>query len=362
MVVAGGQRQTVTANLLQRCETLRLGRNNLFDLVRLYAAIQVILTHGHVHLGWQLPEVIRLFAAFPGVPLFFSISGFLIGLSWIRLRHAWPVYALHRVLRIFPALWFCLACTVLLLLVVGERDFLFSSQGLIWLIAQATVVQFFNPEPLRHFGVGVVNGSLWTIPVELQFYAILPLLFAATIGNVRRLPLWLWLLASGALSYAVWLMLPSLLGHSPVLGKLVQVSLLPHLFQFLLGLAIVPLLSFLGRRRAILLLLLLAAALILMVQIPGIPLSLLHPILWAALPIGVGLIPWRLSPMPDLSYGLYLFHMPVINALVDAGRSGSASALPFLFAMVPLALMSWYAVEKPALALKPRLQALLVNS
>lgn len=361
MVVAGSQRQAVSTNLLRQCETLRIGRNNLFDLVRLYAAIQVILTHGRVHLGWQLPEAIRIFAAFPGVPLFFSISGLLIGLSWIRLRYTWQVYALHRVLRIFPALWLCLASTVLLLLMVGEREFLFSSQGLLWLIAQATAFQFFNPEPLRDFGVGVVNGSLWTITVELQFYVALPLFLAAAVG-ARRSPVWLWLLASGALSFVVWLMLPLLLVHSQVLGKLVQMSLLPHFFQFLLGLAVVPVLSHFGRRRTIVALLLLAALLMLMVQIPVIPLSMLQPILWAALPIGVGLIPWRLSPMPDLSYGLYLFHMPVINVLIYTGRMGSASVLPFLFAIVPLALISWYLVEKPALALKPRLQTLLVNA
>ena len=350
------------AHLLQRCETLRLGRNNLFDLVRLYAAIQVILTHGFAHLGWKLPAAIHLFAAFPGVPLFFSISGFLIGLSWIRLRDAWPVYALHRALRIFPGLWFCLACTVLLLLVVGERDFLFSSQGLLWLVAQATVVQFFNPEPLRHFGVGVVNGSLWTIPVELQFYVILPMMFAAAVANSRRLSVGPLFLASGALSYTIWLILPALLAHWPVLGKIILLSLFPHLFQFLLGLAIVPVLAIFGRQRTILVLLLLAAGLILILQIPGIPLRLLRPILWAALPIGVGLIPWRLSRMPDLSYGFYLFHMPVVNVLLDSGLSGSASAFPFVFSVVPLALISWYVVEKPALAMKSRLQAFLANA
>jgi peptidoglycan/LPS O-acetylase OafA/YrhL len=66
--------------------------------------------------------------------------------------------------------------------------------------------------------------------------------------------------------------------------------------------------------------------------------------------------------MPDLSYGLYLFHMPVANVLLDSGLSGSASAFPFVFSVVPLALISWYVVEKPALAMKPRLQAFVANA
>ena len=42
-------------DLLQRCAQLRLGRNNLFDLVRLYAAVQVLLVHGQAHLKLQWP-------------------------------------------------------------------------------------------------------------------------------------------------------------------------------------------------------------------------------------------------------------------------------------------------------------------
>jgi peptidoglycan/LPS O-acetylase OafA/YrhL len=362
MVAAGDEPVTITANLLQQCETLRLGRNNLFDVVRLYAAIQVILTHGRAHLDWQLPDWVLYLASLPGVPLFFSISGFLVGLSWIRLRYAWPVYALHRGLRIFPGLWFCLACTALLLLVAGQGDFLFSTNGLIWLLGQATVLQFVNPEPLRDFGVGVVNGSLWTIPVELQFYIALPALLIMAAGAGNRVPTWLWLLISGGFSFGVWLVLPLLLAQAPLLGKLTQVSLIPHLFQFLLGLAVVPALAVFLSRRVVILLLLASALLILVMQIPGAPLRLFQPVLWAALPIGVGLIPWRLSHMPDLSYGLYLFHMPVINALLDAGHSGPQSGIPFFLAIVPLALTSWFAVEKPSLALKPRLQALLPHA
>ena len=351
----------MSANLLERGETLRLGRHNLFDLVRLYAAVQVILVHGQAHLDWPLPAPVLAFAAFPGVPLFFSISGFLVGLSWIRLRRAWPVYALHRGLRIFPGLWFCLLCTVLLLLVAGRAEFLRSPQGLIWLLGQATVVQFFNPAPLRDFGVGVVNGSLWTIPVELQFYVVLPLLLVLAVGAGRRLPIWGWLLISGGLSYGAWLFLPSLLAQAPGLGKLLQVSLLPHLFQFLLGLAIVPVVCQYGRRRTVPALLVGSLLLLVGLQLPGAPQRLLEPLLWAVLPIGVGLIPWRGATLPDLSYGLYLFHMPVINALLHAGQAGARSGLPFVVAVVALALISWYGVEKPALALKPRLQASLAR-
>ena len=111
---------------LQRCADLRLGRNNLFDLVRLYAAVQVLLVHGQVHLGLKWPSWLMQCFSLPGVPLFFSISGFLVGLSWLRLQNQWRIYAWHRGLRIFPALWFCLLFTLLILIAAGKTGFLLS--------------------------------------------------------------------------------------------------------------------------------------------------------------------------------------------------------------------------------------------
>tara|TARA_B100000073_G_scaffold176459_2_gene146102 strand:- start:5 stop:1078 length:1074 start_codon:yes stop_codon:yes gene_type:complete len=340
---------------LQRCADLRLGRNNLFDLVRLYAAVQVLLVHGQVHLGLQWPSWLMQCFSLPGVPLFFSISGCLVGLSWLRLQSQWRIYAWHRGLRIFPALWFCLLSTVLILIAAGKTGFLLSPQGGLWLLAQATVVQVFNPDGLRDIGVGVINGSLWTIPVELQFYAALPLLVQLCTFRRNLLPAWTWLMLAGILSYGCWLALPALGQSSAWLEKFLRVSLIPHLFQFLLGFLVLPLLACFGRQRTIMLLLGLALALLVLQRYPHAPLPLLQPLLWSALPLGIGLIPCRSLHFPDLSYGLYLFHMPLVNVLLLLGLSGSASLMPYLGGAFVLASVSWKFVEEPALARKPTL-------
>ena len=44
------------------------------------------------------------------------------------------------------------------------------------LIGQLTLFQFFTPDALRDFGYGCPNGSLWTIPVEIEFYILIPLI------------------------------------------------------------------------------------------------------------------------------------------------------------------------------------------
>ena len=62
---------------------------NNFDIIRLIAALQVAIVHGVEHLGLRLPfhdVSFEILKAFPGVPIFFVISGFLISASYDRSR------------------------------------------------------------------------------------------------------------------------------------------------------------------------------------------------------------------------------------------------------------------------------------
>lgn len=61
----------------------------------------------------------------------------------------------------------------------------------------------------------------------------------------------------------------------------------------------------------------------------------------------------------DLSYGFYIYGFPVQQLLVISGLVGLN---PFLFTIIamiatlPLAALSWFVVEKPAMSLKSRLK------
>jgi len=61
----------------------------------------------------------------------------------------------------------------------------------------------------------------------------------------------------------------------------------------------------------------------------------------------------RLLRGNDISYGVYLFHMLIINTILDLGGKGRGIWMAVVFIVtVIVATLSWKLVEKPALKLK----------
>src|SRR5476651_2285655 len=97
---------------------------------------------------------------FPGVPIFFVISGFLISKSYERSSSIRDYYR-NRCLRIFPALWGCLAVSIGVILIAGVSVLgPVSSRGWLgWWAAQMSLYQQYGPEFLMPVGMGSLNGS-----------------------------------------------------------------------------------------------------------------------------------------------------------------------------------------------------------
>ena len=333
-------------------------RVNNFDLIRLFGALQVAVVHGITHLDVaSLAPLAGVLGYLPGVPIFFAVSGFLVSLSWERAP-SWRQYAWNRALRIYPAMWMAFAVSLVILLACGVRPD--SARSLLtWVVAQLTIAQFYNPDFARGFGVGVINGSMWTIPVELQFYIAVPFLaFMA-----RRLKPGWWLLAglAGALLLAVREFGPA---RESLSGKLLEVTLLPWLFYFLLG---VVLRFVLARRRrllegkALLWLALYAAwiALARAMGFQGMTGNMLNPVsivLLSTLTISAAFTLPTLAERAlrgnDISYGLYIYHMPFVNLMLFLGLSELRGFALALTAAIVMATLSWLVVELPALGLK----------
>lgn len=354
---------------------------NNFDIIRLLAAVQVVFVHAYEHKvapqGQVLLEGICAFVKlFPGVPIFFVISGFLISMSFESNQRQIKPYFWNRFLRIYPALWVCFAFTVIQIGVFGflDRGWVGSLNFWGWIAGQTTMGQFVNPEHLRSFGVGVTNGALWTIPVELQFYLVLPVIFGAlawSACSTKRGNLLIAVLMAG--SYAGFL-LNAAHPKESLVWKLFGVSIIPHLWMFLVGVLIHQ--NFSSWRRFL-------EGHAARWSLAFLPLVVLEQFcadtkwhagvflvtrlvmgFWTiAVAFTAGGIAHRLLRGNDISYGVYIYHMLLVNTMLHLGVRESMPAFLLIFPLtMALAFGSWRLVEKPALRLKNRFQWSAVQS
>jgi peptidoglycan/LPS O-acetylase OafA/YrhL len=341
-------------------------RNGNIDLLRLVAAGQVAFVHYTEHMpncGPAADLLARLLWAVPGVPIFFLLSGYLIFQSVDRTPSL-AGYARKRVLRLYPGLWAGIAVSLVLVTATGYPIRADGEAFAIWVLAQATIGQSYNPTFLRGFGSGVLNGSLWTIGVEVQFYILAPILLRLTRLVASKGRGWL-LVPIIPLALANELFGTLKTGSSLPLIKALSITVLPFLFYFLIGGSayVLGLARFRCSARAVI-----ATAITLAV-------CAVITCLWGgryggnyiSVPLGgllAALVLMLISgpPLPggvvlkgrDYSYSLYLYHMPVINAALQLGLPPLVRAVAVTIATTIFAVLSWHLVERPALRLAHR--------
>ncbi len=336
-----------------------ISRENNFDLIRLVAAFQVAIIHTAEHLELDdacLYSIGSISFPFPGVFVFFVISGFLITASCVN-NQSLVQYLKNRVLRIFPALWCAFFLLFVVLCVFGyvNRDTLKLPQLWAWIVGQTTVFEFYTPDVLRDFGVGCPNGSLWTIPVEFGFYLLLPLVI-----YVFRKRLNVCLIVLSVLSLGVNYV--NALFMEGTVMKLVKYSFLPWLYCFFIGALVY--LNWNSVRKYFegkaVYWILVYGLYVNLIDFPSYQVTSLGVlganILLAFLTISLAYTIPKLGKIlcgVDISYGLYLYHMIVVNVFVELGYVGEWKyGLASLVLSVLLALVSWSFIEKKALSLK----------
>lgn len=345
-----------------------IDRNNNFDIIRLFAALQVAVLHASRHLDAGMPdELTRFLELFPGVPIFFFISGLLVTSS--LAKRPLLAYAESRARRILPALVLAFVLAVVILTVFGQigSTELIEPAFWAWAFGQVTLFQIFSPDMFRDFGVGVVNGSLWTIPVEVGFYVLLPVIawVAAAMGpaaTIRRRMTFL-LVIGAIVSFAIYALVWPTGPDTPVVIKLISASPAAHLWQFALG-ALTYLYydkAFAAARRLSVLPLGWAAPLVVYAVLgwwlePRVPLAVFEGVGYPLLMFGVFSLAVaapsaaRLLRGYDISYGLYLYHMLAVNVGVALGFKGHWAAAPVAVTIAALtAAASWRLLESPIL-------------
>ena len=342
-----------------RLSALAHGRENNFQLIRLAAATSVVLFHSYAltnhwtdePLWRRIPEL--NFGAL-GVACFFVISGFLVTQSWLTRARIVPFVA-ARVLRIYPALISAVALTIALAGMSSTLDwasFLMHPQTLDYVlhVAPAWEMKYrlpgaFATNPFPH----EVNGSLWTLPIELRLYVAV---FAAGVaGLLARRVAWfaaLWMLLALFLWRPDWFPTPPFDAATRDLVLLFALGSLACVW-----------------RDAIPISLTLATMAILLVIVN--PAELARGPLFAPLLAYVVLVvayhprlTWpAFNRVGDYSYGVYVYSFPIQQTI--AQRVPGIEPMPLfalaLVATVVIAALSWHCLEQPALGLKSRFSA-----
>jgi len=326
------------------------------------AATMVVLSHSYALLGRAGDEPLvamsraSVDAGTIGVITFFGISGFLIAQSLERTPSL-VRYASARVLRILPGLYLAkLFCVVAVGWTVttlpsaaywtdaGTWSFLFGTPFL-GLRDRLPGVFATLPYPLA------VNGSLWTIPVEIWCYAAAAVI--AVVGFGRSAMLYTALFVAAILVHVGFPDTTRDLMPSAGYGKIPEL-----IASFFFG-------AWLHVCRRLIPVSLPAAgivALLVMVasRIPWIaPACYFFGIPYIALVAAYHpRLQWRrYLEFGDYSYGTYVLAFPIQQLLI--WRLAPLQP-PMLFVLtmavtLPLAMLSWHFVEAPALALKSTL-------
>jgi peptidoglycan/LPS O-acetylase OafA/YrhL len=353
---------------------VQIDRNNNFDLIRLYAAVNVVISHSVEHL--RLPGRViwdwGLVAA-PGVPIFFIISGFLITDSFLRTPKL-DSFVINRALRIYPLLAINIVVLELALLLTGSMHpqsifkFAIFLVGYILSASDMLAGKIAGGSPrgpvnFDGFLPYYPSGVLWTLSVEISFYVVIALLLFVTLR--ARWGLGLLITSIGAsLGFALF-------GDVSADWK-IEFFVIPYMWMFGIGVLYRiywSKIKFLFEARFLLWI----AGYIVITYLCykefglfiGLDYKHLTPLIFARMIILSGVIFSSSFSAPklahillrgnDFSYGIYLWHMFVVTILAGLGIVGGWWIWPVVLTMTMiLALASWFGVERPILRWRRR--------
>ncbi len=324
-------------------DALARGRDNNFDAVRLAAALAVVASHAFpLALGPGAAEPLEHLTGRSlggwALLVFFFVSGLLVTRSALARRRTVGAFALARAARILPGLSVALLLVALLAVFLSDGmttptdAALYVLRGLSLVSIEYVLPGLFAGNPMED----VANGSLWSLVYEALAYALLVL--TLVLGRAWRAGLALCGVALAAYLCAGW---------SDAAAYRLAVSA-PLLAAFAAGAAA----AILARR-------------IVLDGPTGLALVafalacgdtwLAFPAALAALGYATLLLACATRPLAlgaDLSYGIYLYGWPTAQLVLwwkgplDPVALAAATAI----AVLPVAALSWWLVERPALA------------
>ena len=329
-------------------------RQNNFNFLRFYFAFIVVI--GHL-IGISKVEVFQKFApyfnTYISVTAFFCISGFLITRSYLNTP-SFKEYLAKRAARLLPAYIFVvLTCAVFLSLTSRYSFDEYFAHPLFfkYLAANLSFLNFIQPSLpgvfLQDGLASPVNGALWTLKVEVSFYLLLPIILFF-VQKVKRK----YILFTGIYLFSIWYKYffeELSVNTGSRLYNMLSHQLPGFLYYFVSGIALYYYFEFFLRYKKWLL----AFGIITFLIEYKMGLEILNPI---ALSIIVFTFAFSLKQLNlfakhgDISYGIYIFHCPIINLAIYFGLFERYNPFVVGFAVIVIILLigyvSWHIIEK----------------
>lgn len=328
---------------------------NNITLLRHVAAFFVLITHAYGLTGNLSDEFLYKISGHAiqfstvGLIIFFFISGFLITQSLVSSSGI-KQFIWKRFLRIYPALIVLIILTVFILgpLVTKLPVKEYFSDNETWgYLSGASLVRlrFYLPGVFNSQGV---NGSLWTLPVEFRLYLLLALLFL--IGLIKKRN-WYFL-------FVLFFVICALIMSSFFQDSFYLNYFSPYLqwgMYFLTGSVVFFLKDKIIPDYKLVIVLLIIWYLtkdVLIVNRISELICFSYLTLWLSFKTPV--VYPDFFKKNDFSYSMYLYAFPIQQIFISKNYQISPLML-ILFtslALIPICLLSWNLVEKPALTLK----------
>ena len=349
-------------------EQLLKGKNN-FDFIRFFAAFLVFFAHSFpiftgISMDFDLSkEIFGIRISSLGVYIFFIISGFLVTQSFYNSKNIF-IFFINRILRILPAL---IGVTLISVIILG---LFFSKLNFLDFISDKTTMQFYQnmfiyrsyyylPDVfLSNPMNSSINGSIWTIPFEFTCYLILPIVLLIPKLNNKF----------GILLLTISCFLAYLFFENeinkiviPFLG-IVFSSFFVFFILFLTGVCFYKFKNSINFNYKGLIIILFLLLLIKFKLIPSLTIVFILPYIVFYFVFSAKINLHNFAKFGDLSYGFYLYAYPVQQAISAVYYNKlpflSLFCISFLITLI-FANISWFAIEKPALKLKTKLNFLL---
>lgn len=323
-------------------------RNNNLNIIRFIAAIMVIYAHAYalsIAEKDPLSNVVRGQISFGSlaVSIFFFFSGFLICCSVMKNRSLYKFFK-GRIIRIFPPLiavvFFCVFILGSFVTELTISDYLTNKQTYLYLTNIIFILRHNLPGVFESNIYGrVVNGSLWTLPVEFFCYVVCIVMYKMGILEEKKmkytLPFWGLLFIASYVSFKEYPLFQSVLVPCSMFYMGMLYCIYRQYIHLFLSVAILCVIG------------IILSALIGIMRISNL---LFLPYLLSYLAFGTKLKMSNFGKKYEISYGVYLCAFP-IQQLIVMLNGGSMSPLLNFCWTVPFAIVFGFllniSIERP---------------